>query len=102
METPKYKPHVNIGKIKCDGRGGFLGQLPKDYPSEREMLQDALQQISQLKADKEELLSALEETNRRISIIKSEPDGIVRETMIDMLPIGIESLIQKHKQCGTA
>lgn len=54
--------------------------------------------IEKLEAEKAELLEALEETNRRIGIIKSEPDGIVRETMIDMLPIGIESLIKKHKQ----
>lgn len=53
---------------------------------------------AQLQADKEELLGMLGEIKRRIGIINSEPDGVIRETMIDMLPIGIESLIQKHKQ----
>lgn len=62
-----------------------------------EEIPDNSHQIEKLEAEKKELLELLEETNRRISIIKSEPDGIVRETMIDMLPIGIESLIKKHK-----
>ena len=55
-------------------------------------------EYTQLKADKAELLEALEEIERRYYIIATEPDGIVRETMIDNLTDGISELIQKHKQ----
>jgi hypothetical protein len=45
-----------------------------------------------------EMLEMLEEIQRRISIIISEPNGIVRETMINNLDLGIEKLIKEATQ----
>ena len=43
----------------------------------------------------DEMLEMLEEVQRRVSIINSEPNGIVRETMINNLDLGIEQLIKE-------
>jgi hypothetical protein len=42
-----------------------------------------------------EMLEMMEEIQRRVSIIISEPNGIVRETMINNLNLGIENLIKE-------
>lgn len=51
-----------------------------------------------LRKENEEMKAMLEEINRRYYILATEPNGIVRETMIDNLTDGISELIQKHKQ----
>jgi len=49
-----------------------------------------------MKESKEgEVLDMLKEILRRVDIIKSEPDGIVRNTMIDNIDLGIEQLIKE-------
>jgi hypothetical protein len=42
-----------------------------------------------------EMLEILIGIQRRVSIIISEPNGIVRETMINNLDLGIEQLIKE-------
>ena len=71
MRIQKNKPHVNIGTIKSD--------ITKT-------LENALEQIEKLEADKAELLEALDKV--RISLLLL-PDEFSEE---------IKSLIQKHKK----
>lgn len=85
METPKEKPYTNIGS--------FLKPDQKDHADKvYEFLKadniTALQQIDKLKADKEELLEALELTS-------SELEGGLKLKEINSM---IKSLIQKHKK----
>lgn len=54
--------------------------------------------FDKLVKENEEMKAMLEEINRRCYILATEPNGIVRETMIDNLTDGISELIQKHKQ----
>ncbi len=99
METPKdwqkevFEKYPSLHKAITGAKMNIFGT--KNTQNDLVKLLDIK---SQLKSDKEELIEMLEEIKRRIEIINSEPDGVIRETMIDMLPIGIESLIQKHKQ----
>ncbi len=45
-----------------------------------------------------EMLEMLKEIQRRVSIIISEPNGIVKDTMIHNLDLGIEQLIKEATQ----
>ena len=69
----------------CNQSRGEISQ--KDYIAGYE------QGLKDLKAP--EMLEMLKEMQRRISIIISEPSGIVKDTMINNLDLGIEQLIKE-------